>query len=127
MTFHDLVQHGIQFGEAQGADYIELRYMQSVVEGYSTRNGEILSAGSTETAGIGIRVLANCGIGFVSVAKLEKNEIERAVKTAIHLARSSKRKTPLILSEEPTVQTQCEVPVKTPKYLPDHGFDHGQL
>ncbi|MFX0078783.1 MAG: PmbA/TldA family metallopeptidase, partial [Candidatus Hermodarchaeota archaeon] len=114
MTFHDLVQHGVQFGDAQGADYIELRYVQSVVEGYSTRNGEIISAGTTDTAGIGIRALANGGIGFVSTARLNKEEIERAVKTAIRLAQASKRKTPLVLSEEPTVQTRWEVPVKIP-------------
>ncbi len=114
MTFHDLVQQGVQFGDAQGADYTELRYVQSVVESYSTRNGEIISAGTTETAGIGIRALANGGIGFVSTARLKKEEIERAVKTAIRLARSSKRKTPLVLSEESTVQTKWEVPVKIP-------------
>ncbi len=114
MTFHDLVQHGVQFGDAQGADYIELRYVQSVVEGYSTRNGEIISAGTTKTAGIGIRALANGGIGFVSTARLNKEEIEGAVKTAIRLAQSSKRKIPLVLSEEPTIQTRWEVPVKIP-------------
>lgn len=113
MTFHDLVHHGVEVGDAQGAKYIELRYVQSVTEGYSTRNGEIFAAGSTETAGIGIRALANGGIGFVSTAKLEKTEIERAVKTAIQLAQSSKRKTPLVLSEEPAVQTTWKVPVKT--------------
>ncbi|MFW9830386.1 MAG: TldD/PmbA family protein [Candidatus Thorarchaeota archaeon] len=113
MTFHDLVHYGVEFGDVEGAKYIELRYVQSVTEGYSTRNGEILTAGSTETAGIGIRVLANGGIGFVSTAKLEKPEIERAVKTAIKLARASKRKVPLILSDEPSVQTTWKVPVRT--------------
>ncbi len=114
MTFHDLVHHGVDYGTAQGAKFIELRYVNYVVDGYSTRNGDILAAGSTETAGIGIRALANGGIGFVATAKLEKKEIERAVDTAIQLAKSSKRKTPLVLSEEPSVQTKWEVPVKTP-------------
>jgi TldD protein len=114
MTFHDLVHHGVEYGDAQGAKFIELRYVNYIVEGYSTRNGDILAAGSTETAGIGIRALSNGGIGFVAIANLKKSDIERAVDTAIQLARLSKRKTPLVLSEEPAVQTKWKVPVKTP-------------
>lgn len=114
MTFHDLVHHGVEFGDTNGADYIELRYVRYLTEGYTTQNGDILSAGSTETRGIGIRVLANGGIGFVSTVELDKPGIEQAIKTAIRLARSSKRKTPLILSKEPAVQTTWKVPVKIP-------------
>jgi TldD protein len=114
MTFHDLVQHGVEYGDPQGAKYIELRYVRYLTEGYYTRNGQIFAAGSTETSGIGIRALANGGIGFVSTAILDKKAIERAVKSAVYLARSSKRKTPLTLSEEPEVQTKWEVPVKIP-------------
>lgn len=114
MIFHDLVDHGVEYGSAQGAKYIELRYVNYVVDGYSTRNGDILAAGTTETAGIGIRALANGGMGFVAISKLDKREVERAVDTAIRLAQSSKRKTPLVLSEEPSVQTKWKVPVKTP-------------
>ncbi len=114
MTFLELVNHGVDYGTAQGAEFIELRYVKYIVDGYSTRNGDILAAGSTETAGIGIRALANGGIGFTATAQLEKQEIERAVKKAIQLARATKRKTPLLLSEEPSVQTKWEVPVKTP-------------
>jgi TldD protein len=114
MTFYDLVHHGVDYGTTQGAKYIELRYVHNVVEGYSTRNGAILAAGSTETAGIGIRALANGGIGFVATSRLEKTEIERAVDAAIRLALASKRKTPLQFSKEPSVQTEWEVSVKTP-------------
>ena len=114
MTFHDLVHHGVEYGTRQGAKYIELRYVNRVVDGYSTQNGEILAAGSTETAGLGIRALANGGIGFVAISNLAKSEIEKAIDAAIQLARSSKRKTPLMLSEEPSVQTKWKVPVKTP-------------
>ena len=114
MTFHDLVHHGVDYGTTQGAKYIELRYVNNVVEGYSTRNGDILAAGSTETAGIGIRALASGGIGFAATSRLEKPGIEHAVDAAIQLAQASKRKTPLQFSEEPTVQTKWEVPVKTP-------------
>ncbi|MFX1317512.1 MAG: TldD/PmbA family protein [Promethearchaeota archaeon] len=114
MTFHDLVHHGVDYGTTQGAKYIELRYVNNVVEGYSTRNGDILAAGSKETAGIGIRVLTNGGIGFVATSRVEKSGIERAVDAAIQLARASKRKTALQLSEEPSVQAKWEVPVKTP-------------
>jgi TldD protein len=114
MIFHDLVDYGVEYGSAQGAKYIELRYVKFVEEGYSTRNGDILAAGTTKTAGIGIRALANGNIGFVAIPKLDRREIEQAVDTAIRLAQSSKRKFPLVLSEEPSVQTKWKVPVKTP-------------
>ena len=114
MSFQDLVQHGVQFGDQQGAEYIELRYIHSVMEGYTIRNGDILAAGETETAGIGIRALVDGGMSFVSTSQLEKEEIERTIKSAIRLARASQRKTPIVLSEEPVVQTHWKVPVKIP-------------
>ncbi len=112
--FHDVAQQGVEYGAKQGADYVELRYVQTLMESFLTRNGDIISAGSTETEGIGIRALAEGGMSFVATASLAKGDVEKAVQTAVRLARASRRKTPLALSEEPVIQTHWEVPVETP-------------
>lgn len=105
--------HGVEHGASLGADYTELRYVQTLMESYRIRNGDIIAAGSTESEGIGIRALVEGGIAFVSTSNLTKREIEKAVKTAVSLAKASRRRTPLVLSEEPVVQTRWSVPVKT--------------
>ncbi len=114
MTFYEKVLHGIEFGTSLGAEYTELRYVQTVMESYRIRNGDIISAGSTESEGIGIRTLMEGGMAFVSTASLAKGEIEQAVQTAVRLARSTRRRSPLVLSKEQIVQTNWEVPVEIP-------------
>ncbi|MFX0099526.1 MAG: TldD/PmbA family protein [Candidatus Hodarchaeota archaeon] len=114
MDFQDLVTHGIEFGSNQGADYVELRYIDAINEGLGMINGDILSAVLTESTGIGIRVLVDGGMSFVSTARLTKTDIEDAVKTAVKLAKVSRRKNKIKLSEEKPVQTRWKVNVKTP-------------
>ena len=100
MDYHDLVMHGIQFGDNLGAKYIELRYIDAVNESYNTTNGQVLAAGSSSPTGIGIRALVNGGMSFVSTAQLTKKGVEDAVSTAIKLAKATKRKTPIVLVEK---------------------------
>lgn len=114
MDFQDLVLHGIEYGSNQGADYVELRYIDAINEGIGMINGEILSAVLTSSEGIGIRALVDGGMSFVSNARLTKPSIEDAVKTAIKLAKVSRRKNKIELSEEKPVQTTWKVDVKTP-------------
>ncbi len=113
MDYHDLVMHGIQFGDNLGAKYIELRYIDAVNESYNTTNGQVLAAGSSSPTGIGIRALVNGGMSFVSTAQLTKKGVEDAVSTAIKLAKATKRKTPIVFSEEEVVETSWKSPIET--------------
>ncbi|HUU78993.1 MAG TPA: TldD/PmbA family protein [candidate division Zixibacteria bacterium] len=108
----DIADFAVDFGIKKGANYIEARFVNSCDEGYTTRNGSIIGAGEKNTNGIAIRVLTDGGIGFCSTAKLEKTNIENVVETAIKMAKASKRKEPIIFSEEKIVDTKWKTTVK---------------
>lgn len=108
----DIADFVVEYGTKKGADYIEARYVDSREEGYTTRNGALFGGGTIYSKGIGIRTLTNGGIGFSSTAKLDKDNVKKATELAIKMAKASKRKEPIIFSEEDIVQTKWSNPVK---------------
>ncbi|MEA2071876.1 MAG: TldD/PmbA family protein [Asgard group archaeon] len=110
----DLADYAIEIGSKKGVKYIEARFLQSITEGYTTRNGGLVSGGTNKNVGIGIRVLADGGLGFFSTANLNKSNIESAVKKAIKMAKTCDRKTPINFSEEPIVTAKWKTNVKEP-------------
>ncbi|MHA1725595.1 MAG: TldD/PmbA family protein [Promethearchaeota archaeon] len=108
----DLADHAVDHAQSLGATYGEARYIYSEEESIAARNGVILSAGITPLKGLGIRVLVNGSMSFVSTAKLEKQHVEKLVKEAIKYAKASKRKKPIQFSEEKTVDVKWKTPVK---------------
>ena len=109
---YDIAEYAVDYGTKKGAAYIEARFVDARNEGYTTRNGAIIGGGETFSEGIGIRVLADGGIGFCSTAKLEKEHIEKAIVVALKMAQASKRKEPLVFSEEDVVETKWQTKVK---------------
>jgi len=65
----DIADFAVEYGTKKGANYIEARFVDSREEGYTSRNGALISGGIVNTKGIAIRVLANGGIGFCSTAR----------------------------------------------------------
>lgn len=110
----DLTDFAVKTGTKQGADYIEARFVDTRTEGYTTRNGAIIGAGKKTSKGIAIRLLTEGGMGFSSTAKLEKKEIEQAIKIAMKMAKASERKEPIVFSEEKPVEAKWKTKVKRP-------------
>jgi TldD protein len=108
----DIADFAVDFGNKKGASYVEARFVDSRNEGYTARNGDIISGGSHQTGGIGIRVLVDGNLGFCSTAKLEKDEIQDAIIVAIKMAQATKRKEPITFSEEKVVEASWETKVK---------------
>lgn len=108
----DFADYAIDYGLSKGASYIEARFVDSRDESYSARNGVILAAGVSPLSGIAIRVLSGGGMGFYSTAKLKKSIVEKKIQEAIKLAKASKRKNPIVFSEEDSVQTKWKTPLK---------------
>ena len=108
----DIADFAVEYGTKKGANYIEARFVKNREEGYTTRNGAIIGGGEKNTKGIAIRVLTDGGIGFCSTAKLEKENIEKVVERAIKMAQASKRKEPIVFSEEEIVNTKWKTAVK---------------
>ncbi len=108
----DLADHSINYATSLGASYCEARYVDSKEESLATRNGVILGVGITPLKGLGIRVLINGGMGFASTADLNKKSVESVIKSAVTLAKLSKRKKLIKFSEESPVNTKWITPVK---------------
>ncbi|NHJ46486.1 MAG: TldD/PmbA family protein [Asgard group archaeon] len=108
----DIADFVVQYGIKKGATYVEARFVDSRNEGYTARNGVIMGGGVNYSKGIGIRVLAGGGIGFSSTAKLDKQNVEKAIDIAIKMANASKRKEPIVFSEEEIVETKWKSDVK---------------
>src|SRR5271155_2418342 len=72
-----------------GVTYADVRAIESKDRGLSTKNGKPGHAASSESAGLGIRVLAGGCWGFAATDDLSKAGIERAATLAVSIARSS--------------------------------------
>ncbi len=109
-----LADHAVDYGSSIGADYVEARFIDSVSENYFSRNGKFLGIQEKPSRGMGIRVLVDGGIGFGSVDRLKKDEVEDRLESIVKMAELSERERPIELSNEKTVEDSWEVPVKTP-------------
>ncbi len=114
MNGKDLADHAVEYGRSIGADYVEARFIDSVNENYFTRNGKFLGVQKEPNRGIGVRVLSEGGMGFGSVDRLEKKEVEERIDSITKMAELSDRTEKIGISDEKTVQDKWSVPVKTP-------------
>jgi TldD protein len=84
-----LAEFCIKLAQKLGAEYAEARLENSWGDGYALRNGIPEPSGFSEDTGIGIRVLANGGLGFVSTNKMDKKSITELVKKVVASAQKS--------------------------------------
>ena len=108
----DIADLAVDFGISAGASYVEARFVDAKEEGYTARNGGIIGAGERESKGIGVRVLADGGLGFCSTARLEKENMKKSIATAIRMAKASRRKEPITFSQEQTVEAKWKTKAK---------------
>jgi len=121
MDGQDLSEYAIDLASDLGASYAEARFVKERTEGYSTRNGQILSAGKNEREGIGIRVLVDGNMGFCSLDELTRKSVERSLRSTVRTARGAGRKDPIVLSEEEAHEDSWESVVRLP--FQDVGMD----
>ncbi len=114
MDGRDLCGHGVDFALQMGAEYAEARYEKILTEGYSMRNGEILSAGKKEQEGIGIRIIVEGSLGFCSIDGLDKGELEQSIEEAHRMASSYTRREPVRFSKEDVHEDSWETRVAIP-------------
>lgn len=85
----DICNQLVSLGLKAGADEIEVfaasqRSIEAAIEGNEVKMGR-----SGESAGIGVRVFRNKSLGFSSTNSLDKERLEKTVKTAIKLSKNS--------------------------------------
>ena len=72
-----------------GVTYADARLVESRERDLSTKNGKPSQVSSSESAGLGIRVLAEGCWGFAATDDLSKAGVESAATLAVEIARSS--------------------------------------
>jgi TldD protein len=72
-----------------GVTYADVRLVESRERDLSTKNGKPGQVSSSESAGLGIRVLAEGCWGFAATDNLSKAGVESAAALAVEIARSS--------------------------------------
>ncbi|MFQ6065077.1 MAG: TldD/PmbA family protein [Candidatus Bathyarchaeia archaeon] len=110
----DLVDFSVDYAERLGADYAEGRFQNDLRSMYLLVNGKPDVGRFTRASGIGIRVLVDGGLGFLSANKPNKELLKRRVEEAVKMARSSAKtmKKPTSLSSEKTFKERWDVKPK---------------
>src|ERR1051326_6659168 len=98
----------------RGAGYADVRIVDHRQRSLATKNGKVGHAGSSESLGIGIRVLVNDALGFASTDDLRREAVERTAAQALEIARASAsvKEQPVRLAPEPAVKIEWATPCK---------------
>jgi TldD protein len=120
-TVKELAEYCVDYARNKGVTYVEARGISGIDHSLVSRNGDLLTAGTSSDSGLGIRVLINGGMGFASFSHLNKKTLQLTVDNAISLAKKSNRKVPLSLGNPVVSVDKWQVPAK--QKMKDVDFD----
>ena len=84
-----LMSHALDLAEVRGAQYADIRVVDSQTETISIKNGVVQQLASSDSLGFGVRVLVDGAWGFASSRELVKGEVERVTALAFEIANAS--------------------------------------
>src|SRR5258708_17093350 len=101
-------------GAGRGASYTDVRVVDDGHRSLATKNGKVGHAASSESLGMGVRVLVDDSWGFASTDDLSRQAIERTAAEAVEIAKASAtvKESPVQLTPEPAVQIEWATPCK---------------
>ncbi|MBS1267069.1 MAG: Zinc metalloprotease TldD [Candidatus Woesearchaeota archaeon] len=108
----DLADFAVNYAQKLGASYAEARLESSKSNSFLLKNGNLDSSGFSDISGLGIRLICNKGLGFVSTNKLEKTKIKSLIKIAIKSAKSSEHREEVNLAEDNVNKKEYKVKQK---------------
>ncbi len=79
----ELLEWLIEEANNKGCSFVEARYVRKLTSSIRVQDGRIEELSQRESAGIGIRVIANGGWGFSASASLDKKSLSACLKEAI--------------------------------------------
>lgn len=91
MGLEDLAEFTINYAGRMGVEYAEARLQMDFRESIILKNGVLEASAFEEKRGLGVRVLVDGSLGFASTNTLRKKEIEKAVRQAFKIAKSSSK------------------------------------
>jgi TldD protein len=84
----DLALSALDVVTRRGVTYADVRAIETRERDIATKNGKIGHVGSSESAGIGIRVLAHGCWGFAATDDLTREGVESAARLALEIAQA---------------------------------------
>jgi len=85
----DLASLALDRAVGSGATYADVRVIEAAERHLSTKNGKVGQASSSETMGLGIRVIAAGAWGFAATDQLTSGGVQAAAARAVDIARAS--------------------------------------
>src|SRR5918996_2379795 len=104
----EVARQAVESARGAGADYADARWVSQESESLSVKNQEMEGIDRTRSEGVGIRVLVDGYWGFAATARTATQDLERAARTAVGIARAASRlpRDPVRLAEvEPVTAT----------------------
>ena len=75
-TVKDLAEYCINYARNKGVTYVEARGISGINHTVMSRNGELLTAGTSSDSGLGVRIIVDGGMGFASFSELNKKTLK---------------------------------------------------
>ena len=85
----ELISRALDTARTRGAEYVDVRVVQTQQERYVVRNGAVETLSFDESLGFGVRVLVNGAWGFASSRDMTSQEVDRVAGLAVRIARAS--------------------------------------
>jgi TldD protein len=105
-TLESILALALDTAKKEGASYADVRIHQRRFEGVTAREDHVVGVSSSESYGIGVRVIADGAWGFASSGGASEEDARDAAKRATMLAKANagKRKRPIELVPAPAVK-----------------------
>lgn len=99
---------------AAGASYADIRIADYRTQRIATREDRVLALEDSEDRGFGVRVIADGAWGFVAGARIDRDEIARAARRAVAMAKlnANLRDEPLTLAPTPAHVAVWNTPIR---------------
>jgi TldD protein len=119
-----LADVALNAAKGAGATYADVRIQRTLNQGIFTREKQVQNIASTESYGVGVRVIANGTWGFAATNNVTDAGIAKAAQQAVAIAKANSKvqKEPVQLAAQkgygevawktPIVQSAFEVPIK---------------
>jgi TldD protein len=88
-TLDELVQRTLAAAKKAGASYADVRIVRRRNEGVFTREAMVQGVGSSESYGVGVRVVAGGAWGFAATPLVVAAEAEKAARRAVDIAKAN--------------------------------------
>jgi TldD protein len=108
-----LALQALEAAARPGVEHADVRAVETREREVTTKNGKLGHAGSAESLGVGIRVLAGGSWGFAATDELTRDGIERTAALAISIARAGQAacKRPVTLAPEEKYEATWAAPI----------------